>query len=143
MKIWCALVALTIAVVCGINLAATIRRVPPAARFPDAEHANPAIRADERFRSVRDALTTHGVHGTVAYLTDAPPDQLAANPSAMEEYFLAQFALAPWVLDARAGSWRWAVANFHGAAAAERVAADYRVAEDCGNGVVLLEKIAR
>ena len=143
MKIWCVLAALTLAIVCAVNLAATIRRVPPAARFSDAEHANPAVRADERFRSVRRALTTHGAHGTVAYLADAPPDQLAANPRAMEEYFLAQFALAPWVLDARVGSWRWAVADFHGAAAAERIAADYRVVEDCGNGVLLLEKIAR
>jgi hypothetical protein len=141
MKARCALIALLIAGVSGINLAHVIRRVPPAPRSPDATATNTVLRHEQRLAPVRRALQKHGVRGTVGYLTELPAELLAADPRAMEEYFLSQFVLVPWVLDARPGAWRWAVTNFRAATPAANVDG-FRVVEDCGGGVLLLEKLA-
>ncbi|MSU50865.1 MAG: hypothetical protein EXS37_17550 [Opitutus sp.] len=140
MKTWCALSALLLAVVCGTNLIHVVRRTPPLPRFPTGVAANAAVRNEQRFAALRRALPTHGVRGTIGYVADLPPAQLAADAHGMAEYFLAQFTLAPWVLDARLTEGRWAVANLHAAHPTERMPAGFSLVEDFGDGVLLLQK---
>jgi hypothetical protein len=140
MKSWCTLCALIIAIVSAVNLVGTVRRVPPPSPLATGATENIVMRHERRLAGVRRAFEARQIHGTIGYVTDLPPDQLAANPAAMEAYFVSQFALVPWVLDARIGECRWAVTNFHGDNAAARVPATFRVVEDFGDGVLLLEK---
>ncbi|HUR58012.1 MAG TPA: hypothetical protein VM029_09915, partial [Opitutaceae bacterium] len=65
------------------------------------------------------------------------------HPRGMEEYFLTQFALVPWVLDARSMEGEWCVANLRTAPIAGRTPAGFRVTDDCGNGVFLLRRMER
>lgn len=139
MKIACTLSALLIALVCGFNLADAVRRTPPPSVHA-GRPTNNVLRQEARFAPLRQALQRHAVHGTLGYLTDLPPDQLAADPKGMEDYFLTQFALVPWVLDARKADGRWAVANLHTAQRDTRIPPGFDVIEDFGDGVLLLRK---
>ena len=76
--------------------------------------------------------------GPIGYLADWPADQLAGTPRGMEEYFITQFALVPWVIDARATDCRWVVANLHTASLATRIPTGYVVAKEFDAGVALL-----
>ena len=93
--------------------------------------------------ALRRVMQTRGVRGTIGYLTDVAAADLAANPRGMEEYFLTQFALVPWVLDARTQTSEWLVANLHATSIGERTPAGYRVSDDCGGGVFLLRRTER
>jgi hypothetical protein len=143
MKLWSAVMVLALAVVAGINLVTTARRIPPPPRAPVAIPQNVVMRHEQRFAAVRDALKTRSVSRAIGYLADLPPTELRASERSMREYFLTQFALAPWILDATAGDSQWVIANLHTARIADRMPAGFRVVEDFGDGVALLEKIGQ
>ena len=143
MKAWNVIAVLGLVLVCGINVVAMARRVPPPPRAAAVSHPNVVMRHQQRLAGVREALARRGVRGTIGYLADVPVAELSAHPRGMEEYFLTQFALVPWVLEARADDRDWLVANLHATSAAERMPAGFRVAEDFGGGVALLERIRR
>lgn len=142
MRAWTAFAWLLVAIVGAWNVAATARRVLPAPRAPTAVPANVVVRHERRMASVREALATHGVRGTVGYFADLPPAQLRGDAAGMETYFLSQFALAPWILDATAEQCEWAVANLQRVGARERVPDAYRIVHDGGDGVLLLRRSA-
>jgi len=143
MKSWIWLVAAAAVITAGINLTETVRRVPPPPRSPAAPATDPVVRSEARFAAVPAALRRHEVRGVVGYVCDFTPEVLAQTPAAMEDYFLTQFALTPWVLDPRAADRPWAIANLRQADAAMRLPAGYRVAANFGGGVLLLERIKR
>ena len=129
--------------VCGVNVLATVRRVPPPSRMPAPTSVNAVMRQEKRMAKLRQALHRHGARGTIGYLTDVPAAELAAQPHGMEEYFLTQFALVPWVLDARKLEGEWLVANLRASPLAERMPAGFRNVEDLGSGVWLLQRMER
>ena len=137
---WRALVVAAVVVTAAINLAQTVRRVPPPPRRPEAPATDPVVRNEARFAAVPAALQRHEVRGVVGYFCDLAPEVMAATPAAMEDYFLAQFALTPWVLDPRATDRPWAIANLRSPGGAERLPAGYRIAANFGGGVLLLER---
>ena len=139
MKAWAAICALLVTVVAGVNLVGVVQRVPPPARN-FAYGADAVMRQEQRLAGVGDALRKHGVRGLIGYATDVPPEQLPHDPAAVREYFLSQFTLAPWVLEAKFTDCAWTVANFHATPATERVPPGFRVVEDLGRGVLLLRK---
>jgi hypothetical protein len=141
-KVWGTITLVVLVAVGAINLAATARRVPPQPRAPAAVPSNVVMRQEQRLAGLRASLQARDVRGTVGYLADLPAHELAASHPAMESYFLTQFALAPRVLDASANGARWIVANLHTTTIAQRLPAGFRVAEDFGKGVFLLEKVA-
>ena len=143
MKAWGVISAVALLAVCGVNVVATALRVPPSPRLTPAVPANPVMRHEQRMAAVRRALETRGVRGTIGYLTDVAAADLAANPRGMEDYFLTQFALVPWVLDAKAQEYDLIVANLHGTSIGERTPPGFRVLDDCGNGVFLLQRTER
>ncbi len=143
MKAWSATALLVLVVVCGVNVVALARRVPPPPRVPPAVASNSVMRHEQRMAALRQALETRGVRGTVGYLADVSAAELPAQQGAMEEYFLTQFALVPWVLDAKASSYDWVVANLRTVTIAARTPPGFRVIDDCGDGVFLLRKAER
>lgn len=148
MKVGGIVTAVALLGVCGVNVIATALRVSPAPRLRPTVPANPVMRQEQRMADLRRAMQTRGVRGTIGYLTDVAAADLAANPRGMEEYFLTQFALAPWVLEAKTLEVRtreseWLVANLHATPISERTPSGYRVVDDCGGGVFLLQRTGR
>lgn len=138
---WGLLTTLVIAVVTVLNLVQAVRHVRPApVSLPGLPPPNGVLRAEARFAALRVALAKHQVSGPIGYVADLGPPEMGADFRSMEDYFSAQFVLAPCVLDPRPEGRRWAVANLRQRTAAERVPAGFRVREDCGDGVLLLEK---
>jgi hypothetical protein len=140
---WCALFVVGLACVGGVNLIATARRVPPAPRAVATVPRNSVMRHEQRMAGVLRALREHQVRGVVGYLSDFAAGELSSHSRGMEEYFLTQFALAPWILDAKTTECEWVVANLRTQSVAERAGPGYRVIEDFGNGVALLQRIER
>ena len=138
-RIWSALLWVLLAGVSVVNLMHVARRVSPPARVIE-ETVNPVLREEQRFAKVVAKLHEHHVPRTVGYLADQPPEKLRADKRAMEEYFITQFVLAPWVLDANSTAFEWIVVNLRQAALAERLPAGFRVVEDFGHGVLLLRR---
>ena len=143
MKAWSVLTLLAMMAVCAANVVTMARRVPPPPRLAPVEPANLVIRHEQRMAKLRRALEQRGVRGTMGYLADLSAAELPANARGMEEYFLTQFALVPWVLDARAQESEWVVANLRTAPIAERTPEGFRVLDDCGGGVFLLRRTER
>ena len=139
-KAWLALTLPGIAVVCGINITEMTRRVAPPERSADGQSIDRVARTERRFARLRGVVIKQGIQGVVGYVADLPPGELAANGPAMEDYFLAQFALVPCVLDPRAGGCEWVVANFRSRDAPAVPLPGYRTVEDLGEGVLLLRK---
>jgi hypothetical protein len=142
-KAWSTIAIVVLVAMCAINMAATARRVPPQPRAPAAVPSNVVMRQEQRFAGLRASLQARDVRGTVGYVADLPALELAASHPAMEAYFLTQFVLVPCIVDARTEDSRWIVADLHTKSIAERLPAGFRVAEDFGHGVLLLEKVAR
>lgn len=140
MKTWPAIALLAVILVCGINLVFMARRVPPPSRMPAPLPANVVMRHEHRMAGVARALKSRGAPGRIGYVADVPTAGLAAHPRGMEEYFLTQFALVPWIVDTRAEDCTLMVANLATASIAERLPAGFRVAREFGHGVWLLEK---
>lgn len=143
MKTWSALTALILAVVAMTNLVQAVRHVPPPpVAVPGRPPANVVLRQEQRFAAARRALEARGIRGLVGYVADLAPPLMSADHLTMEDYFSAQFALAPCVLDPKADARRWVVTNLRRKTLAEATPAGFRVAEDFGSGVALLEKRA-
>ena len=142
MKLWLTTALLALVVCCGINVAHTARRTPPPSRVPAVEPANNVLRHERRFAAVVAALRAHEVRGPVGYVGDLPPAAMRADTAAMEQYFLSQFVVAPWILDAEPVRSTWVMANLHRTTPAERLPAGYAVVEDFGGGVLLLRRTA-
>ena len=141
MKTWSILTALVIAVVTVLNLVQAVRHVPPApVDVTGRPPGNVVLRQELRFATLRRALETRGVRGTIGYVGDLAPPQMAADHRSMEDYFTAQFVLVPWVLDPNPGSCRWAVTNLRAQPVVGRTTVDFQVVEDFGGGVALLRK---
>lgn len=143
MKAWSALAALLIALLTGFNLGHAVRRVPPPPVATGETGVDAVMRAERRFAALRHALLARGVSGTIGYVTELAPDDMARDGPAMDAYFRCQFALVPCVLDARSRSHRWIVVNRRDpAAAAAPDLPGFRQAEDFGAGLALWEKSA-
>jgi hypothetical protein len=140
MKVWGIVSAVALLGLCEVNVVATILRVSPAPRLRPAVPANLVMRQEQRMADLRRAMQTRGVRGTLGYLTDVAAADLAMNPRGMEEYFLTQFALVPWILEVGAQGGEWLVANLHVTPIGERTPSGYRVIDDCGDGVFLLQR---
>jgi hypothetical protein len=141
MRAWFAICALAVLALSAANFVDLARRVRPPPRVARAEEMNLVMRHEQRFAAVRAALARAGAVGPIGYIADVPGAELAAHPRGTEEYFLTQFALVPWVLDAREER-RWSVTNLRARSLAERLPAGIRVVEDFGGGVYLIERNA-
>jgi hypothetical protein len=126
-----------------VNTWAVVRRVPPPSRVDSRFARDTVMRLEARLATVRASMERRKLRGKVGYLADLPPAELAADPGAMRDYFVSQFVLAPVVLEAQAESAAWIVANLRTHSIEARMPPGFRVAEDCGDGVWLLERSAR
>jgi hypothetical protein len=102
-----------------------------------AEAADTAGANEVRFAELRQVLPPHA---TVGYVSDIG----GAGFSRSGAYYLAQYALAPALLDPGVNH-EWIVGNFSSPAAIEAALREKHLApaRDFGNGVLLLRKAAR
>jgi hypothetical protein len=105
---------------------------------------NNVMRQEARLAPLHKALRRRAVRGTLAYtlayLSDLPPEQLAADRPSMEDYFLTRFALVPWVLDARNAEGLRAIAQLRRTRPEARRPSGFRIVKDFGDGVLLPRK---
>ncbi|MBL9200732.1 MAG: hypothetical protein JNL39_09515 [Opitutaceae bacterium] len=133
---------LIVAVLAGVNVADVLRRVPVPPRVASAAEPDSVARMERRLARLRHALETRRLRGVVGYVADVPAERVAGEAQATVDYYQAQFALAPAVLDLVAERHGWVVTNLRTAALAQRMPAGYVVVEDFGEGVALLRKAA-
>jgi hypothetical protein len=126
---------LAVAAVAAANVFHTARRVPPPAIAVPAAAFDPLSWHERRFSRFRERVPAHGVRGTIGYFGDLA--------HADDDYYYAQFALVPLVLDRDPDPYAWALANLPAGSPPARLPAGWDVAEDFGEGVLLLRKTAR
>jgi hypothetical protein len=123
---------LVVAVVAAVNVISTAQKVPAPPINPPASMIDPIVQHERRFAAFRDHVQAHGIHGTVGYFGD--------SSEVDDDYFYAQFVLLPLILDVNPDPYKWAVAYLPALSPESRLPADWRVAEDFGEGVLLLRK---
>ncbi len=123
---------LIVAAVTVANVIHTARKAPPPPLGVSAAAFDPLTFHEERFRVFRARAAAQGVRGPIGYVGD--------TADADDDYYYAQFALVPLVLDLNPAPHDWAVANLRTTTPADRVPPGWRVAADCGAGVLLLRK---
>lgn len=125
--------------VSAVNVSQAVRRAWPLGK----DRASPLDRVspqEQRLSRLSRALADRGIRGIVAYIADLPPEKLRADGLGVQDYYLSQFVLVPWILDADRGDHKWAVSNLRGLMAADRIPAGYKVEQDFGDGVLLLHR---
>jgi hypothetical protein len=129
-----------VVVISAINVVELAVRVRPAPIDPPLAMADPAARQETRFAGLLKAVRVHQVSGIVGYMAGFSGGRLLDDPAAAEDYFRAQFALLPLVLDPEAGKHDWAVANFRAPEPDASTLKGWRTLEDFGDGVLLLHR---
>lgn len=124
-----------VAAVAAANVIHLAQSVPPAPVAVPASAFDPLSWHEERFAGFRKRAADHGVSGVIGYFGD--------TSDADDDYYYAQFALVPLVLDMDPQRHRWAVANLRTTSPATRLPANWRIVEDLGGGVLLLERLAQ
>ena len=136
---WIALSFLTLGVVAGLNLVRVAQRVPVVSARVSAAGADVVMQHERRLAAVRDVLRQRAIRGVIGYVTDVTPSALPADGDAMQGYFLTQFVLAPCVVEAKFADCAWAVTDYR-RATERRVPDGFRVVQDFGDGVSLLQR---
>jgi hypothetical protein len=121
-----------VAAVAVANVFHTARNVAPPPIDPPAALQDPITQRETRLARFRANAQARGLRGTIGYVGDPA--------GGSDEYFHAQFALVPLVVDFDPAPHEWAVADLRPPPDAPRVPAGWRVVEDCGEGVLLLRK---
>lgn len=125
---------LAVTAVAVANVIHTVRKTPPAALGVSAAAFDPLSWHEQRFQRFRAAAAARGLRGTIGYIGD--------RPAADDDYFYAQFALVPLLLDFDPAPYEWAIANLRTTSPGSRVPAGWRIVQDLGDGVLLLRKSA-
>lgn len=126
---------LLVAVVAAANVIHTAQRIPPPAAVVPASAYDPLSWQEQRFSRFRDRVNRHELPPTIGYIGDA------AQPD--DDFYYAQFAVLPLVLDGDPEPHPWALANLRSASPSTRISDRWQVVEDFGQGVLLLKKAAR
>ena len=92
---------------------------------------------EDRFNDLRKTVLPHAVYG---YLSDNPP----TDPSAMPEFHLTQYTLAPAIIKLSTTE-DLVIVNYHSKQLDPKLLQSNRLAaiRDFGNGVVLCRRISR
>jgi hypothetical protein len=143
MNAWRVYALVAVAVVAVVNIIFAVLQTPPVATDSVTTPIDPATEQERRFSGLRHSVVVRGLHGTVGYVADFSADQLPTEPRRTEDYYLAQFALVPLILDPHFAPYDWAVTNLRSSTPAASVPAGWRIAEDFGGGVFLLRKVGQ
>ena len=136
MRIWRILTLLLVVAVAGINLWRTAGDGLRSIKHPPVD---PVMTQEQRFAPLRRLLLERGIHGTAGYFTDVPREKVFAEFATVSEYYQLQYALTPLVLDLNTEHHPWAVGNFR---ATPAIPAGFKVVQDFGQGVFLLQQAA-
>jgi hypothetical protein len=97
-------------------------------------------RTERRFAELREHVRARGITGTIGYVEDAPT--AVSVRDADVDYFIAQFALLPLVLDSTMSQSPWAIGNFRGPSPTP-IPPGWHIVRDFGHGILLLGKSSR
>jgi len=120
------------------NLVHRAETLSPAPVDPTSAAMDHVMKQEKRFGDLRRSLERRGLSGAIGYMGNST----AEDPHSTEDYYLAQFALVPWVLDRHLESCEWVVANLGSSAAISNLPPSWQVAEDFGDGLLLLKRSA-
>jgi hypothetical protein len=84
---------LAVAALAVVNVVSTAQKVRPPPIEAPSDQVDAVVRYERRLAALRDAALARGLKGTVGYFGSLPGG---------DDYFHAQFALAPLVLDVNA-----------------------------------------
>lgn len=124
--------------IAAVNLAAPLWRQPPVSSYLPAPDA--ASATERRLADLHAELDRRSLPGTIGYKTDGPAGMAPDAPEAVQAYFLAQYALAPRVLDRDLAAQRYCVQLALPAGRPSAIPAGWRLLAQCGDGVLLLER---
>ena len=123
---------MAVAAVALANVIHTVQKVPPAAIDAPGVWGDPVVWHDLRLAAFRQGAQARGLRGTIGYF---------GEPARFDDdFFYAQFALVPLVLDVEPERHLWAVANLRTSSPQTRLPAGWSVVEDFGGGVFLVRK---
>ncbi len=108
---------------CLLSSARLVRDAPAPGRFKASEIA---LRSDQRFAALKAALPSRGVIGYIG----------EPGNSGLADYYLAQYALAPLVLD-RSDNHALVIGNFSASSSSQASSHDLHLQRDFGNGLLL------
>ena len=135
MRYWRILTLLLVVAVAGINLWRTAAAGWQSFRHPAPD---PVMAQEKRFAPLRAEILKRGITGAAGYFSDVPKEKVFGGFTTVSEYYQMQFALAPLVLDLNTEHHPWAVVNHR---TTTTLPPGFKVAADCGQGVLLLEQI--
>lgn len=128
------LAAVCVAVaIAAVNLSDLCFRVPPAAS--SAHNSDLALAAEARFAGLARKLAELQLTGAIGYIQDDP-----RGNDATPRRYLAQYTLAPVILDSNNPSAPWLLLDFKDGAARETEFEGYSVRWTSGDGVLLLQR---
>ena len=133
----------TLGFVVAVSSANVVRMsvgTPPALLDSFGVANNYVMRREQRFSAIRAGIAARGLSGTLGYLGEQPKGQWQVGSNSVENYYLAQFVLAPLILDADAVRREWIVADLPKGKLAARTPSGWSVAEDFGDGTFLLRR---
>lgn len=108
---------------CLLSSARQVRDAPTPGHFKASEIA---LRSDQRFAALKAALPSRGVIGYIG----------ESGNSGIADYYLAQYALAPLVLD-RSDNHPLVIGNFPTSPSMKAQSNTLRLQRDFGNGILL------
>lgn len=113
---------------CMLSSARLVIDAPTPGKLPDSASEIPR-RSDQRFAELKAMLPEHGVVGYIG-------EPGKPSPVTVGDYYLAQYALAPLVLD-HSPNHSLVVGNFPTSPPPQPPAENLRLVQDFGNGVLL------
>jgi hypothetical protein len=125
---------LAVAGIAVVNVVFTAQKVPPLPMEAPVSVADPLVQQERRFAGVRASVQALGIRGTVGYFGELS--------TADDDYYYAQFVLAPLVLDFNPAPYEWAVANLPASSPGARLPATWALVKNFGDGVLLLRRSA-
>jgi hypothetical protein len=112
---------------------------PPTVEAPDVR-LDYVTRCERRFAAFRQNARIRGLSGTIGYVENWH-DGESSSHEIEADYFIAQFALLPLILDHNLGGHEWALANFRTSTPPD-LPVGWRIVENFGQGVLLLGRSA-
>jgi hypothetical protein len=120
------------------NLAYNAKNVAPVKPWLPSVMSGP-VRQEHRLADLRNALAMRNITGKIGYIGDVASSHMETDDRGVEDYYLAQYTLAPWVLDTKADGYALAIANL-ASDRPERLSGQWQTVENFGDGVLLLRK---
>lgn len=132
---------LIVAAVSALNISGSLERSIPSPSGLIKPPLEAVAEVDERFAELRKDLSIIHPPDVIGYIGD-PTVAASKTTSEVQEYYQAQFAMIPVVLDQNFEAYNWAVANLRKGKLDQQLLMDWEIHTRYENGVLLLKRKA-